>query len=76
MDKALDLSHIYNLRNNFTIIGLTGQIGSGCSEVAEQLSRGFKYSDFDDPLEVGLDNFNPPKIKPNEFRKYRIVYYK
>lgn len=74
MSKALDLSHVYNLRNNFTIIGLTGQIGSGCSEVAEQLSRGFQNNDFEDPLEVGLDHSNFPKIKHNEFRKYRIVY--
>ena len=73
MSKAIDLTHIYNLRSNFTVIGLTGQIGSGCSEVAEQLSRGFKYSDFEDPLEVGID----PKtfdFKHNSYRKYRIAY--
>jgi deoxycytidylate deaminase len=73
MSKGIDLSHIYSLRNNFTIIGLTGQIGSGCSEVAEQLSRGFRYSDFEDPLEVGLDR-NTREIKHNSYRKYRIVY--
>lgn len=73
MGKPLDLSHIYSLRNDFTIIGLTGQIGSGCSEVAEQLSRGFRYSDFEDPLEVGLDS-QTFKIKHNSYRKYRIVY--
>ncbi len=73
MSKAIDLSQIYSLRNNFTVIGLTGQIGSGCSEVAEQLSRGFDYKDFEDPREVGID----PKtleFKHNSFRKYRIVY--
>lgn len=74
MSKGLDLSHIYNLRNNFTVIGLTGQIGSGCSEVAEQLERGFRYKDFEDPFEVGLDHSDPPKIKHNLYRKYRIVY--
>lgn len=73
MGKPLDLSHIYSLRNDFTIVGLTGQIGSGCSEVAEQLSRGFKYSDFEDPLEVGLDS-QTFQIKHNSYRKYRIVY--
>lgn len=73
MSKAMDLSHIYSLRNNFTVIGLIGQIGSGCSEVAEQLSRGFKYSDFEDPLEVGLD-CNTLELKHNSYRKYRIVY--
>src|SRR5690349_6341246 len=78
MNKAIDLSHIYNLRNNFTVIGLTGQIGSGCSEVAEQLHRGFKYGDFEDPLEVGLDrnalDQNIFELKHNSYRKYRIVY--
>lgn len=73
MSKAMDLSHIYSLRNYFTIIGLTGQIGSGCSEVAQQLSNGFRYSDFEDPLEVGLAG-NPPELKHNSYRKYRIVY--
>lgn len=73
MSKGIDLSQIYNLRNNFTVIGLTGQIGSGCSEVAEQLSNGFRYSDFEDPLDVGLEG-NPPQLKHNSYRKYRIVY--
>ena len=53
------------------------QIGSGCSEVAEQLSKGFNNYDFEDPLEVGLvhnplsDEF---EFKHNAYRKYRIVY--
>jgi deoxycytidylate deaminase len=75
MNQGIDLSHIYNLRNKFTIIGLTGQIGSGCSEVAEQLERGFRYSDFEDPLEVGIDRTDPAlPIRHNSYRKYRIVY--
>jgi len=73
MNNAIDLSHIYSLRNNFTVIGLTGQIGSGCSDVADQLSKGFRYSDFEDPLEVGLDR-NSFEFKHNSYRKYRIVY--
>jgi deoxycytidylate deaminase len=75
MDKGLDLSHIYSLRNDFTVIGLTGQIGSGCSEVAEQLEKGFKEGNYEDPLEVGLDRtVSPPRINHNSYRKYRIVY--
>lgn len=73
MSKAIDLSHVYSLRNDFTIIGLTGQIGSGCSEVAEQLSRGFRFSDFEDPLEVGVDS-KTFEFKHNSYRKYRIAY--
>src|SRR5258705_12708733 len=73
MSKGMDLSHIYNLRNNFTIIGLTGQIGSGCSEVAEQLCKGFNYKDFEDPIEVGIDPITR-EFKHNSYRKYRITY--
>ncbi len=69
----MDLSHIYNLRSDFTIIGLTGQIGSGCSEVAEQLSRGFNFRDFEDPIGVGIDP-QTRMFKHNSYRKYRIVY--
>jgi len=73
MSKAIDLSHIYNLRNNFTVIGLTGQIGSGCSEAAEQLVKGFNRIDFEDPYKIGFDNKNE-EFKNNSFRKYRIIY--
>ncbi len=73
MSNAIDLSHIYALRNSFTVIGLTGQIGSGCSEVADQLSRGFNYADFEDPIEVGIDN-RTMEFKHNSYRQYRIVY--
>ncbi len=74
MSKGTDLSHIYNLRNKFTIIGLTGQIGSGCSEVAEQLSRGFNNKDFETLREVGGIDVKTSEIKHNSYRKYRIVY--
>lgn len=73
MNKGIDLSHIYNLRNNFTIIGLTGQIGSGCSEVAEQLERGFIANDFKAPDKTGFDKENE-EFKHNSFRKYRIIH--
>ena len=73
MSNAIDLSHIYGLRDNFTVIGLTGQIGSGCSDVADQLSKGFSYADFEDPLEVGI-NPTTMEFKHDSYRKYRIVY--
>lgn len=73
MSRGIDLSHIYSLRNNFTIIGLTGQIGSGCSEVAEQLAKGFNNADFETPRAVGVDP-ESSEFKHNSYRKYRIVY--
>jgi deoxycytidylate deaminase len=72
MSKAVDLSHIYQLRNNFTVIGLTGRTGSGCSEVAKQLVKGFDNGkDFELPFSFvkGSSGFNH-----NSYRKYRIIY--
>jgi deoxycytidylate deaminase len=67
MSKAIDLSHIYQLRNDFTIIGLTGRTGSGCTEVANQLSKGFdEGKNFETPFSFGLNH--------NSYRKYRIIY--
>lgn len=33
------MEQLYSLRKNFTIIGITGKTGSGCSEIAEMLSQ-------------------------------------
>ncbi|MDF7821169.1 hypothetical protein P1X15_26335 [Runella sp. MFBS21] len=62
-----DLDALYQLRNKFLIIGLTGRLGSGCSTVATMLC----HKSFDDC------NFPKPittEFKSNEERKYRIVY--
>lgn len=37
----MELNELYKLRRSFTIIGLTGRTGSGCSKIAELLSRDF-----------------------------------
>ena len=72
MSQAIDLSNIYQLRNDFTILGLTGRTGSGCTEVANQLVGGFESGVFcEDPLEVGLFGLG---FKHNSYRKYRIIY--
>lgn len=60
------LDQLYSLRRNFTIIGLTGRTGSGCSEIAEILSRNFEK----------IENIrNPDNIEESVFqKKYEIVY--
>lgn len=74
MNQSIDLTDIYNLRNNFTIIGLTGQIGSGCSEVADQLVKGFgDGKDFENPFDIGR-NASGDGFIHNSYRKYRIIY--
>lgn len=37
----MKLDKLYSLRSDFTIIGLTGRTGSGCSRIAELLSKSF-----------------------------------
>jgi len=67
MSRPIDLSQIYQLRSDFTVIGITGRTGSGCSEVAMQLAKGFEDGkDFEDPL--------PFPFPHNSYRKYRIIY--
>lgn len=59
------LDQLYSLRKNFTIIGLTGRTGSGCSELAEILS-----SDFNKISNIRLFN----DIEESVFqKKYQIV---
>jgi deoxycytidylate deaminase len=66
MNKSIDLSYIYSLRQKFSIIGLTGRTGSGCTTIANQLKKGFNNVDFPAPLDFDLNN--------NSFRKYKIIY--
>jgi deoxycytidylate deaminase len=67
MNRGTDLSHIYSLRQDFTVIALTGRTGSGCTTVAKQISRGFDES-YPKPTEKDFDQ------QHNSYRKYHIVY--
>lgn len=63
----MELTELYKLRRNFTIIGLTGRTGSGCSKIAELLSGDFEN------LKKGFRN--PKEISsPVERRKFEICY--
>lgn len=67
-DKGI-IEHIYNLRDKFLIIGLTGRTGSGCTTVADILS----LNDDIDDLKSAHSNFRNAQIT-NQARKDRIVY--
>jgi deoxycytidylate deaminase len=69
MKQAIDLKEIYSLRKDFTIIGLTGRTGSGCTEVAKALQDGFVENPSVYPLPK-LDTL----YNHNSFRKYRIIF--
>lgn len=62
--KAME--SLFDERRNFIIIGLTGRTGSGCSKVAELLSKEFKELNPPEPKNSNYSN--------NEERKYNIVY--
>lgn len=66
----MDLSKLYDLRQNFIVIGLTGRVGAGCTTIADIFeSETFERAEFPEPkldfTTVGNDNNN---------RKYKIAY--
>lgn len=72
---------IYDLRQNFTVIGLTGRTGSGCSKFADLLSKQDlneinKYSYFRKPVDFKtIKELKPDfNINDNFQRKYEIVH--
>lgn len=81
----MKLDTLYSLRKNFTVIGLTGRIGSGCSEIAKTLSDK-NFVDKIDIAEWRLNMDSPEDIKskicydylkfPGNFLAYEIIEYK
>ncbi|MCX7547777.1 hypothetical protein OS188_07420 [Xanthomarina sp. F1114] len=65
----MKLDHLYSLRRNFTVIGLTGRTGSGCTTMANLLSG--SYSNLE---KEGLRNFSDEMSSNGLFiRKYNII---
>lgn len=58
---------IYNLRQSFLLIGLTGRTGSGCSTIARLLNGNFADLYAPSPCDYDAPH-------PNEKRKYTVVY--
>jgi deoxycytidylate deaminase len=61
-----DLTNLFSLRKDFTIIALTGQHGSRYQDIGEQLSKGFSEKEYEDP-----DSFD---LRLNSYKKYKIIY--
>lgn len=76
------LEQLYSLRKNFTIIGLTGRTGSGCSELANVLSNNFnKISNIRKPEDIDENVFQKKyKIVHNytelNWKNYKVIEYK
>lgn len=63
----MNLNELYKLRTDFLIIGLTGRLGSGCSTVADILTKNsFDECEFPYP--------QTDRFQDNEERKYRITH--
>lgn len=60
------LDQLYSLRDSFTIIGVTGRTGSGCTDLSNLLAKDFSK----------IENVRKPDgFQPSIFqRKYTIVY--
>jgi deoxycytidylate deaminase len=66
MANITKLDKLYSLREDFSVIGITGRIGSGCSSISEILSTDFSQ----------LNNTTIPTDHPQTIRerKYEIVH--
>lgn len=63
-ENIKQLKHVYEAKQNFLIIGLTGRTGSGCTTASSEMMKTFK-------------DFSPPKpdgVNTEDKRKYKIVY--
>lgn len=77
-----NLNTLYSLRRDFTIIGLTGRTGSGCSEVSKILSSEFNdLPDYSNYSKLDDGNFKQKYKIVNEFcsqnwKPYKVIEYK
>lgn len=80
----MKLKKLYSLRTDFTIIGLTGRVGSGCSEIAKWLSANSFNEEFKNS--VSRDSIEAEEIKYRicvdylsygaNWKKFHIINYK
>ena len=80
----MKLNKFYSLRNDFTIIGLTGRLGSGCSQIAKNLcdpdfmekvekTEIVQYSSLEDLKHNICYDF---LIHPGNWVKFQVINYK
>jgi len=64
----MKLDHLYSLRREFTIIGLTGRTGSGCTTIS-----GLLAGSYNNLKKKGLRDFNEEERETTFYRKYTII---
>lgn len=76
------LDQLYSLRKNFTIIGLTGRTGSGCSKLADILSTKFdEIKNIRNPEDIDESIFQKKynityKYTKQNWKEYKVIEYK
>lgn len=80
----MKLKKLYSLRKDFTIIGLTGRVGSGCSEIAKWLSTEDFNTDILKSVKINSTEAEEIKYKiscdylshSNNWKQFHVIYYK
>ncbi len=80
----MKLNNLYHLRKDFTVIGLTGRSGAGCSEIAEKISNPNFTKDVTDLMVSTTSNNEQLKINicinyllgRNNWSPYKTIKYK
>lgn len=80
----MKLKKLYSLRKDFTIIGLTGRVGSGCSEIAKWLSSENFNTEILKSVKNSSTDAEEIKFKiccdylshPNNWKPFHVIYYK
>lgn len=80
----MKLKKLYSLRTDFTIIGLTGRVGSGCSEIAKWLSADSFNEEFTKSVQNNSLEAEEIKYKicvdflkyGDNWKKFHIINYK
>lgn len=67
MDKAEAIKSLYSQRDKLILVGLTGRTGSGCTTVAEILSK-------EDMKELNLRSYKTCDYNDSDERKYSVIY--
>jgi deoxycytidylate deaminase len=80
----MKLKKLYSLRKDFTIIGLTGRVGSGCSEIAKWLSTENFNNDILNSVKKNSLEAEEIKFKiccdylshSDNWKPFHVIYYK
>lgn len=80
----MKLQELYKLRKDFTIIGLTGRVGAGCTEIAKWLATEHFNKELLKNVKTGSLLAEEIKYKicteylshKNNWKKFQVIYYK